>query len=105
MDVLTRGSVPGPLLFFRFIIRAVDEKEDACVGAGVGARRIEALGRRAGAMGYFEALVGRSMERKAERFIVGGNGAWMWRDGVAIDIWKSRGLPRRQGCAEAWVGR
>lgn len=74
-DVLMRGSVPGPLPFLRFIMRAVDEKEELV--AGVVVRGIGALGRAALGIEYFDALSGRKTGRKAERFIVG-----VWCGGV-----------------------
>jgi hypothetical protein len=69
-DVLIRGSVPGPLPFWRFCRRDEEEKGEVVAGVVV---RGGALGRSADGRGNFEVWLGRmslAAGRKAERFIV-----------------------------------
>ena len=88
--VLIRGSVPGPLPFFRFIKRAVEEKEEVCDVAGVELRIVDAFGRIAAVIGYFEVLRDRKAVLKVDEFIVGCTTALLRGVRVTIGIRKSR---------------
>lgn len=65
--VLILGSTAWPLPFLRFIMRDVEENGDVVAGATV--RCGAAFGRRAFAMGYFDALEGLKTGRRAENIM------------------------------------
>lgn len=73
--------MPGPLPFFRFIIRDVDENSEACVITGVDVRFVGAFGafgRNADGIEYFEAVIDLRAGRKVEMFMVGSIQVLLW---------------------------